>query len=77
MLALHVDEEAQGADAVLTVEDASGGDDLAQFAGMDLGARGLPPCVFGWFETTAGNALYGTVAGTSPNLNICVVYVEV
>ena len=77
VLAIHVDEEDQTADVILTVEDASGGADLAQFAGMDLEAKELSFSPVGWFETTAGNALYGTVAGTTPNLNICVVYVWV
>lgn len=77
VLAFHVDEKDQTADVTLNVEDASGGSTLAHFAGMDLEAKELSFSPVGWFETTAGNALYGDVEGTTPNLNILVVYVEV
>lgn len=77
LLGLHVDEEAQVADVILTVKTSSNGATLGQFAGFDLGAKTLPFSRVGWFETVAGDALYGTVAGTAPNLNLCVVYVEV
>ena len=61
----------------LTVKDSSSGSTLAICAGMDLEAKTLGYCRVGWFETTAGNELYGAVAGLTPNLNITVVYVEV
>lgn len=77
VLAMHVDEEDQTADVELIVEDASGGSDLAAATGFDLHPTNFAFCPVGWFETTAGNALYGTVAGETPDLNICVVYVEV
>ena len=77
ILALHVDEQDQTGDVILTVQDGSGGDTLVLCAGMDLEAKSRDYCRVGWHETTAGNALYGTVAGTTPNLHVNVVYVEV
>lgn len=78
LLALHLNEQDHTADVSLTIQDGNGGAALAQFTGMDLG----PPMALqysrvGWFETTAGNALYGAVAGTTPDLNLCLVYVEI
>ena len=77
VLALFIDEEAQVADVVLTVKTSSNGATLGQYSGFDLQGRVLPFSRVGWLETVAGDALYGTVAGTAPNLNINVVYVEV
>lgn len=65
------------ADDDLDVEDASGGTNLLKLLNIPKGLLVLPFNPVGWFETTAGNALYGdiTLAGTS--VNIAVVYVEV
>lgn len=78
VLALHVDEQDQTADVILTVRDDNvSGTVLAEFAGMDLQAKGLGFSPVGWFETASGKALFGDVTGTTPDLNICIVYVEV
>ena len=77
VLALHVNEAQGTADVVLTIEDAAAGADLGIFAGFALSTTTLPYSRVGWFETTAGNALYGTVAGTTSNLNLSIVYVEI
>lgn len=77
VLGLHVDEEDSDATVVLTVEDSDGGSTLQQFAAFNIKDKTLPLGTIGWFETTAGNELYGALAGTTPNLNLCVVYVEV
>ncbi len=77
VLGLHVDEEAQVADVILTIKSSSDGATLHQFSGFDIRDKELSLGTIGWFETVAGDALYGTVAGTGPNLNLCVVYVEI
>ncbi len=79
VLAVHIDEQDSTADVVFAIKDSSSGSVLAEFSSFDVsGAQPLPFSPVGWFETTAGNALYGDViAGTTPDLNICVVYVEV
>ena len=77
VLALFVDEEESDNDAILTLKTSSDGATLAQFTSFDVAPKTLPFSRVGWLETVASDALYGTVAGTGPNLNINVVYVEV
>lgn len=79
VLALSVNELDQTADVVLSIETAAGsGAVKAIFAGWDVQTiQGLPFSPVGWFETVAGEALYADVSGTTPDLNISVVYVEV
>lgn len=79
VLALSASELDQTADVVLSIETGTGtGAVKAILAGWDVQTiQGLPWCPVGWFETTSGEALYADVSGTTPDLNISVVYVEV
>ena len=77
VLSLYVDELDGTADVVLTVKTSSSGATKMLISGFNLEAKTLPFSRVGWFETVAGESLYGATAGTTPNLNINIVYVEV
>lgn len=77
VLSMFVDELDGTADVILTVKTSNSGATKTLISGFDLGEKTLPFSRVGWFETVAGESLYGLVAGTTPNLNISVVYVEV
>jgi len=75
VLAMTVNVDTANDD--LDVEDGSGGTNLWKFVNIPLGVWPLPYNPHGWFETTAGNALYGDITLAGAGVNIAVVYVEV
>lgn len=75
VLAMTVNVDTANDD--LDVDDGSGGTNLWKFVNIPLGVTVLPFSPVGWFETTAGNALYADITLAGTGVNIAVVYVEV